>query len=109
MACSVRPITTNTILCVIFIIYCISICIVWHVFVETNIKKAAVKLCRTLINSRRSSGKETNFVTVMYGKDILPSDASAVVDEIKQKVGSSVEVTAISGGQPVYYYILSVE
>ncbi len=78
-------------------------------FVETNLKKATVKLCRNLINARRLSGKETNFVTVVYGKDVLPSDASAVIDEIKQKVGSSVEVTAISGGQPVYYYILSVE
>ena len=78
-------------------------------FVDTNIKKAAVKLCRNMMSSRRSAKKETNFITVMFGSDISSSDASAVVDEIRQKVGTSVEVTSISGGQPVYYYIISVE
>ncbi len=78
-------------------------------FVETNVKKAAVKLCSKLVNARRVTGKDTSFITVMYGSDIAQEDAEKVAEEIQQKVGSSIEVTVIDGGQPVYYYIMSVE
>ena len=78
-------------------------------FVETNVKKAAVKLCSKLVTARKLSGKETNFVTVMFGSDIAAEDAEKVTAEIQQKLGSSIEVTCLNGGQPVYYYIFSVE
>jgi len=78
-------------------------------FVETDIKKAAVKLCNKLVNARRSNGKETNFITVMHGRDVALKDAERATADIQQKVGSSIEVTCLDGGQPVYYYIFSVE
>ena len=36
-------------------------------------------------------------------------DAEKTTDLVRAKCGSSVEVSHISGGQPVYYFILSVE
>lgn len=54
-------------------------------------------------------GKETSFVTVIYGEDISDQEAQEAYDRIKAKVGEDVEVTLINGGQPIYYFIVSVE
>ena len=35
--------------------------------------------------------------------------AEAVCDSIRQKLGDEVDVSAIPGGQPVYYYYISIE
>ena len=78
-------------------------------FVDKDITRAAVKLTRQLAASRRSNGQETSFVTVMYGEDITEEQAAVVCEGIRQKLGPDVEVSALFGGQPVYYYILSVE
>jgi len=78
-------------------------------FVDKEVTHAAVKLTRQLASSRRSAGKDTSFVTVMYGADMTETDAEAVCEGIRAKLGADVEVTAIPGGQPVYYYIISVE
>ncbi len=78
-------------------------------FVDKDITHAAVKLTRQLVSSRRSAGKETSFITVMYGADMTETDAEAVCEGIRAKLGADVEVSAILGGQPVYYYIISVE
>lgn len=78
-------------------------------FVDKEIEHAAVKLTRQLISGRHSNGRDTAFVTVIYGADVTESDAEAVAEAIRQKVGEDVEVSAVNGGQPVYYYIISVE
>ena len=48
-------------------------------------------------------------LTVIYGADVTEADAAAVSTAIQEKVGNKVEVTVIPGGQPVYYYFLSLE
>ncbi len=78
-------------------------------FVDKEIEHAAVKLTRHLISARKSDNKYTSFVTVMYGADITEGEAEAVCEGIRAKVGKDIEVSAIPGGQPVYYYIISVE
>ena len=35
--------------------------------------------------------------------------AAALEEEIRNKYGAKTEITFIKGGQPVYYYIISVE
>ena len=67
------------------------------------------RLVKTLVNGRRAAGKEINFVTVIYGEDVTEEQAEAVCDSIRNKLGDSIDVSAVPGGQPVYYYFLSVE
>ncbi len=78
-------------------------------FVDDDVNRAVPKLAKTLANSRRAEGKELNFVTVIYGEDVTEEDAEAVCESIRAKLGEDVDVSALPGGQPVYYYFLSME
>ncbi len=49
------------------------------------------------------------YVTVFYGEDVSEETATAVADMISEKVGGGCEVALLSGGQPLYDYIISVE
>ena len=53
--------------------------------------------------------KDSQFITVISGCDVSDEDAEKTTDLVRAKCGSSVEVSHISGGQPVYYYMISVE
>lgn len=79
------------------------------VFVDNSVAHAAVKLTKNMLTARKLAGKDTSFVTLIYGADVTEEDASAVCAAIQDKVGNKVEVTLIPGGQPVYYYFLSLE
>ncbi len=78
-------------------------------FVDDDVNRAATKLAKTMANSRRAEGKELNFVTLIYGEDVTEEDAEAVCESIRAKLGEDVDVSALPGGQPVYYYFLSME
>jgi hypothetical protein len=51
----------------------------------------------------------TAFITLIYGAEVSEETANSVYGQIKSKVGSNIEVTLVNGGQPVYYFIISVE
>lgn len=72
-------------------------------FSDTDVSKAAFKLTKKLIKSTSS------FVTLIYGSDVTDEKAQETCELIRSKLGGKVEVTLINGGQPVYYYIISVE
>ena len=72
-------------------------------FVDTDIEKATTKLIKSMIK------RDSQFVTVIYGEDVSDSDAAALEAQLNDKFGSKVEITFVNGGQPVYYYIISVE
>lgn len=72
-------------------------------FTSNSIEKAAVKLTRNMVK------KDTNFITVIYGEGISEDEAEAVCEGIRAKVNKSIEVSALKGDQPVYYYFISVE
>jgi dihydroxyacetone kinase-like predicted kinase len=48
-------------------------------------------------------------VTVYYGEDVTEEQAEEIRSAIEAKLPNSIEVGAIYGGQPVYYYIISAE
>ena len=48
-------------------------------------------------------------MTVFYGEDVSEEQAEAFGSVLTEKFGSKVEITMVNGGQPVYYYIISVE
>lgn len=51
---------------------------------------------------------DSAFATIIFGEGVTAEDA-ARVEELFRKENKNLEVTVIDGGQPVYYYILSVE
>lgn len=73
------------------------------VFTEKTVGKALTKLVKRMISS--SSG----FVTVIYGADVSDDDANEAYEQLRAKLGSDIEVAIVNGGQPVYYYLVSVE
>ena len=47
-------------------------------------------------------------ITLFYGEDLTEEDAENLRAELEQEYPNC-EVTSIYGGQPVYYYIISLE
>ncbi len=63
-------------------------------------------LLRALAEKARELDSE--FVTILYGEDIS-EDGAQRAEEIFQEVCPEAEITLLSGGQPVYYYLISAE
>ena len=72
-------------------------------FTSTDLEKCVTKLVKNLSN------KSTQFVTLIYGEDVSDEEAQLISDELAEKLGGEIEVTLVNGGQPVYYFIISVE
>lgn len=78
-------------------------------FTDTTVAHAVVKLTKNIANARRLSGKSVSFITLMYGEGITEEEAETAKTAISAKLGNDVDVTIIAGGQPVYYYFISIE
>lgn len=50
-----------------------------------------------------------SLITIIFGEDVTEEDAAAIEKLLKDKYGSAAEISIIDGGQPIYYYIISVE
>lgn len=71
-------------------------------FTEKDAGKAAYKLVKRLADGNSS------FITIYKGEGVSEEDAQEVYEHVKSKFGNA-DVTLVDGGQPVYYYIISVE
>ena len=58
--------------------------------------------------SDEAASREAEFITVFYGEDVNEEDAHKACDAFTRKCPDA-EVNLICGGQPVYYYIISIE
>ncbi len=58
--------------------------------------------------SDEAASREAEFITVFYGEDVNEEDARKACDAFTRKCPDA-EVNLICGGQPVYYYIISIE
>ena len=72
-------------------------------FTETDLEKSVMKLLKQMVK------RDSQFITVIYGEDVTDEQAAELEEQIQAKFGSKAEITVINGGQPIYYYILSVE
>ena len=52
---------------------------------------------------------EHALVTIIYGSEATEADAENVEARLAEKYGSDMEISIVNGGQPIYYFILSVE
>ena len=51
---------------------------------------------------------EPEFLTVYYGQDVTETDASGVAESLTSCFPEA-DVSLVSGGQPVYYYMIAAE
>ena len=58
--------------------------------------------------AQEANGKEAAFVSLFYGEDVSEADAQAA-GELFQEACPEAEISVLPGGQPVYYYIISIE
>lgn len=72
-------------------------------FTEKDINKATLKLVKKLAKNGAS------YVTLIYGSDVTEENAEELQKLIQSKLSDKIEVMLVNGGQPVYYYIISVE
>ncbi len=70
---------------------------------EKDVVKAAVKVTKQLVS------RDSSFITVISGEGVTSEQADKVVDTLTSKYGKDMEITYVNGGQPVYYFIISVE
>ena len=63
------------------------------------------RLTRHLVKKSDAPG----FITILYGSDVTEDQAQEAVQPLRDKFGDSCEISLVNGGQPVYYYIISVE
>ena len=72
-------------------------------YIEKDPVSACVKVTRSF------ASKHTSFVTLIYGEGITQEQAEEAKRTLENKLHSDVEITLVDGGQPVYYFIISVE
>ncbi|MBE6728672.1 MAG: DAK2 domain-containing protein [Ruminococcaceae bacterium] len=72
-------------------------------FVDTDIEESVSKLVKVMLK------RDSEFLTVIYGEDISDEQAEKIEADLNAKYGDKVEITMINGGQPIYYFFLSVE
>lgn len=73
------------------------------VFLDRDPVHAAVKLCKQMAD------RNTAFITLIYGEGITDAQAEEVRAVVESKIAKNAEVMLVNGGQPVYYFIISIE
>lgn len=69
---------------------------------EKDLKTATVNLIKKLVD------EDSEIVSLFYGEDVSKEDANEIAELISEEL-ENVEVEVYYGGQPVYYYLISVE
>ena len=70
--------------------------------VGTEVDQVTKDLVESLVD------EDSGLITLYYGEDISEEDANALSDYLAEKY-EDLDVDVRFGGQPIYYYILSVE
>lgn len=52
---------------------------------------------------------QNSLVTIIYGEGVEEETAAAVEEKLRNKYGDDIEISIVNGGQPIYYFIISVE
>ena len=72
------------------------------VSVGTDLFKTTIDMVSNLVDD------DSEIISIYYGQDVTKEDAEAVAEKIEQ-LYADVEVDVNYGGQPIYYYVISVE
>lgn len=52
---------------------------------------------------------QSSIITLIYGEGVSEEQALAVKEKLENKYSDEVEISIVNGGQPIYYFIISVE
>ena len=69
----------------------------------TKLENVVVELIDKMIDENSS------VLTLFYGSDVKEDEAEKISGLLSDKFGDRVDISLVNGGQPVYYYIVSVE
>ena len=70
--------------------------------VSTGLEKATIDTLKAMLD------EDSELVTVYYGSDVTAEDAEALTAKLQESC-PDVEIELQEGGQPIYYYLISVE
>lgn len=70
--------------------------------VAKDISEATMELIDTLVD------EDSELISIYYGSDTSQEDAEELAEQVEEKY-PDVDVELQNGGQPIYYYVLSVE
>lgn len=73
-------------------------------FTGKNVADIAFKSADRLFKRNQNS-----IITVIYGEDATEEEAKSVEERLSAKYGDDAEIRIVNGGQPIYYFIISVE
>lgn len=73
-------------------------------FIGNDKEQIAFETAESMIDTSVHS-----LVTIIFGEGADENGAQAVEQKLGEKFGSDIEISIVDGGQPVYYYIISVE
>lgn len=62
---------------------------------------------KTIIKLFKSSMH--SLITIIYGEGVTEDEAVQLEAKLKKKLGDDVDISIVNGGQPIYYFINSVE
>ena len=68
----------------------------------TSIREVVTNMMKAIV------GEEDELITVYYGADVSEADAQALAQEVAAQYPDC-DVECLRGGQPLYYYLISVE
>ncbi len=72
-------------------------------YIDKDAVSACVRVARAFVT------KKTSFITLIYGEGVTEEQAEEAKRRLSEKVREDVEIALVNGGQPVYYFIISVE
>lgn len=67
-----------------------------------EIEEVALNLVKTMVT------EDDGLVTIFYGDELIEKDAVQLANKIEEEL-EDVDIEVIYGGQPLYYYLISVE
>jgi uncharacterized protein len=70
--------------------------------VQDDVSLATFELIDCLVDD------ESELISLYYGEEVMEEDAKEIADKISSKY-PEIDVEVLFGGQPIYYYVLSVE
>ena len=72
-------------------------------FTGTDLGSVTAKIACDLIR------EDSQFITLLYGEGVTEEKAADVEEAVRAQLPEDVELTVAYGGQPVYYFLISVE
>ena len=70
--------------------------------VGTSITETAKETLRNMV------GEDSELISIYYGEDVTEEEAEAFISDVEEEY-PDLDVDAHFGGQPIYYYVMSVE